>query len=331
MSSAGNLVLRQSIDSIKIPDRHRRDLGDIDALAASIQEFGLFQPIVITTAGELVLGQRVLAAVKQLGWRDVPVWVVPSITDRLSLLRAIEADHRLAKQRDPIELAGLYAETKTLYAEYAQARQEASRFGGPGAGDSPAPLRSNAAAAIAVTGRDSHQAHERALKVLALADDPTVPERLRAEAEHAIAAMRRTGTVTGPYADVVSFQARDRLEEILASGPPEQAAPARRAIRHLETAPTAVARIGRAHATLTALEVEGGWADIDPAFRGQSALRQLRGGLQRAERWWEDIDPARLDAELPDDLAAGLVGYHASLTEFLRTLKLLTTGAGAST
>ncbi|MBN9605027.1 MAG: ParB N-terminal domain-containing protein [Actinomycetales bacterium] len=331
MSSAGNLVPRQSVDSIRIPDRHRRDLGDIDALAASIQEFGLFQPIVITTAGELVLGQRVLAAVKQLGWRDVPVWVVPSITDRLSLLRAIEADHRLAKQRDPVELAGLYAEMKTLYAEYARARQEASRFGRTGAGDSPAPLRSNAAAAIAVTGRDSHQAHERVLKVLAFVEDPTVPERLRAEAEHAIAAMRRTGSVNAPYADVVTAQARDRLEEVLGDAPPERAEAARRAIRQLEAAPTAVARISRAHATLAALEVEGGWADIDPAFRGQSALRRLRGGLQRAERWWEGIDPADLDAELPEELAAGLVGYHASLTEFLRTLELLTAGAGAST
>lgn len=331
MSSTGHLVLKQSADSIRVPDRHRRDLGDIDALAASIQEFGLLQPIVINTAGELVLGERVLAAVTKLGWRDVPVWVVSTVNDRLSLLRAIEADHNLAKQRDPVELAGLYAEMKALYRDFASARQEASRFGGAGAGDSPEPLRSNAAAARAVTGRDSHQAHERVLKVLALVDDPTIPERLRAEAEQALETMRRTGTVTAPYADVVTAQARDRLEQIVADGPAEQAAPARQVIRQLEAAPTAVERIGRAHATLAALDVEGGWTDIDPRFRSQSAVRRLRGGLQRAERWWEGIDPADLDDQLSDEVTADLVAYHASLTSFLSALDLLEAGVGAST
>ena len=41
------------IDQIKIGTRHRKDLGDIDALAANIAELGLLHPIVIRPDGTL--------------------------------------------------------------------------------------------------------------------------------------------------------------------------------------------------------------------------------------------------------------------------------------
>ena len=329
--NSGHLVLRQAVDQIGIPRRFRTDLGDIDALATSIQELGLLEPIVINPAGELVLGERRLAAVKQLGWREVPVWVASGISDRLRLLTAIQHDHRHSKRLDPVEEAKLYAELKSLYAQYAKARQLASRFGAEpgtgGTGESPAPY-ARTLAARAVTGRDSHQAHERVLTVMALAEDDRIPERLRAEAAQALQAMRLSGTVTGPYADVVTAQARDRLER--AATNPMSAARASAALAELEDAPTAVARIGRAHRTLAALDMPGGWADVDPAFRAQSAQRRLRSGLEHAERWWERIDPTQLDG-LPADVAAELVAYHASLTGFLTTLDLFVAGETSHT
>lgn len=331
--SSGHLLLRQAVDQIRIPRRFRTDLGDVDALAASIQDLGLLEPIVINPAGELVLGERRLAAVKQLGWREVPVWVASGISDRLRLLTAIQHDHRHSKRLDPVEEAELYAELKVLYAEYARARQLASRFGADtdhpvGAGDSPAPRYARTLAAQSVTGRDSHQAHERVLAVMALAEDDRIPERLRAEAAEALQAMRLSGTVTGPYADVITAQARDRLK--LAADDPATAGQARAALKELEDAPTAVARIERAHRTLAALDAPGGWADVDPAFRTQSAQRRLRSGLEHAERWWEPIDPSHLE-ELPADLAAELVAYHGSLTGFLTTLDLVALGETSRT
>lgn len=330
--SSGHLLLRQAVDQIRIPRRFRTELGDIDGLAASIDELGLLEPIVINPAGELVLGERRLAAVKQLGWREVPVWVASGISDRLRLLTAIQHDHRHSKPLDPVEEAQLYAELKTLYREYAKARQLASRFGADtspvGAGDSPAPGYARTMAARTVTGRDSHQAHERVLAVMALAEDGRIPERLRTEAAQALQAMRVSGSVTGPYADVITAQARDRIEQ--ASSDPTTAGRARAALQDLEDAPTAVARIGRAHRTLAALDAPGGWADVDPAFRTQSAQRRLRSGLEHAERWWEPIDPVHLE-ELPADLAAELVAYHASLTGFLTTLDLVVAGEASLT
>jgi hypothetical protein len=64
------------IASIKIGKRHRRDLGDVAALAASIEDIGLINPITVDENGLLLAGGRRLAACKQLGWKQIPVCVV---------------------------------------------------------------------------------------------------------------------------------------------------------------------------------------------------------------------------------------------------------------
>jgi ParB family transcriptional regulator, chromosome partitioning protein len=64
------------ISEIWVGERHRRDLGDIDALAASIDEIGLLHPVVVRRDGELVAGERRYEACKRLGWNEVPVTIV---------------------------------------------------------------------------------------------------------------------------------------------------------------------------------------------------------------------------------------------------------------
>jgi ParB-like chromosome segregation protein Spo0J len=61
------------IDEIVVGERHRRDLGDIDALARTTADLGLLQPIVIRPDDRLLAGHRPLAAlrVRQLK-RDAP-------------------------------------------------------------------------------------------------------------------------------------------------------------------------------------------------------------------------------------------------------------------
>lgn len=74
-TTAGGVQLDRTVESILVGRRHRADLGDIDALAASIERHGLLQPLTITVDGALVCGARRLAAIKRLGWRTVNVWV----------------------------------------------------------------------------------------------------------------------------------------------------------------------------------------------------------------------------------------------------------------
>lgn len=64
------------IKRIKIGRRFRHDLGDVEALAESIEAIGLLHPVVITPQGHLIAGRRRLEAAKLLGWKAVPVHVV---------------------------------------------------------------------------------------------------------------------------------------------------------------------------------------------------------------------------------------------------------------
>lgn len=126
--SSGHIELDRAVSSIRIGTRHRTDLGDIDALAASIERYGLLQPPTITPDGVLVCGRRRLAAIVQLGWRTVSVWVRSGISDRLGHLLAEQDDNLLHKPLTPLEAAALYRELRTLMAEDAARRQEATRF-----------------------------------------------------------------------------------------------------------------------------------------------------------------------------------------------------------
>jgi N6-adenosine-specific RNA methylase IME4 len=64
------------LDEIRIGPRHRRDMGDIPTLAASIAELGLLHPIVVTPTGELIAGARRLAAARLLGLTEIAARVI---------------------------------------------------------------------------------------------------------------------------------------------------------------------------------------------------------------------------------------------------------------
>src|SRR5262245_15860701 len=64
---------RLPLDQIRIGERHRRDMGDLAGLAASMGELGLLHPIVIRPDGTLIAGKRRLQAAELLGWTEIPV------------------------------------------------------------------------------------------------------------------------------------------------------------------------------------------------------------------------------------------------------------------
>ena len=66
------------ISLIKVTTRFRRDLGDIASLAADIDAVGLLQPIVVSSANELIAGERRLRAWKLTRFKDrkIPVHIV---------------------------------------------------------------------------------------------------------------------------------------------------------------------------------------------------------------------------------------------------------------
>ena len=64
------------LSDIVVEKRHRKDMGNIASMAASIAEIGLLHPVVVTPKLELIAGARRIAAVRSLGWDAVPVNVV---------------------------------------------------------------------------------------------------------------------------------------------------------------------------------------------------------------------------------------------------------------
>jgi ParB family chromosome partitioning protein len=211
VSTPGHIELERSIDSIRIGSRHRTDLGDIDALAASIEKQGLLQPITVTPDGTLVCGARRLAALRQLGKRKLSVWVRSGISDRLTQLLAEQDDNALHKPLSPTEAATLYREVKMLLTEDAQRRQEASRFGSEqgkprsdGAATVAAPLTSldgyaRAQAALIVTGKRSYTTLERISRLQRIAADESFDETLRHRASAELDGIQGGGSVASAH------------------------------------------------------------------------------------------------------------------------------------
>ena len=66
-----------SADSIRIENRHRRDFGELEVLAASIATLGLLHPPVVTEDGLLICGERRVIAMRDiLRWTSIPVTVL---------------------------------------------------------------------------------------------------------------------------------------------------------------------------------------------------------------------------------------------------------------
>jgi ParB family chromosome partitioning protein len=190
------IQLDRAVDSLIVGTRHRTDLGDLDALAASIARDGLLQPLTITIDGVLVCGARRLAAIKMLGWRTVSVWVRGGLSDRLGKLLAEQDDNMLHKPYNQLEAAGLYREIKEVMAEDAARRKSATQFsaenqpGNDGPGKFPGPSGAlgdaRELAAAMVPGGGSYKTLEKVGFIEEIAANPAQPETLRAEAAAAL-------------------------------------------------------------------------------------------------------------------------------------------------
>lgn len=115
------------ISEIMVGPRVRRDMGDLDALAASIADVGLLQPIVVKPDGTLVAGQRRLEACKRLGWDDVPVHVVRTASDALKALKAERDENTCRKDFTPSEAVAVAAGIEPLERDAARERQAATQ------------------------------------------------------------------------------------------------------------------------------------------------------------------------------------------------------------
>ncbi len=74
------MIERVPIADIRIGERRRQELGDINALAKNIDEHGLLHPIIVANDGELIAGERRLRAYQSLGLSDIEVRRWPDLS-----------------------------------------------------------------------------------------------------------------------------------------------------------------------------------------------------------------------------------------------------------
>ena len=99
------------ISDIKIGERHRKDMGDLAALAESIKTEGLLHPVGVTEDNELVFGLRRLTACRDiLGWYAVDVRVV-NVTD---IVNGEYAENEMRKEFTMTERVAILKTIETL-------------------------------------------------------------------------------------------------------------------------------------------------------------------------------------------------------------------------
>ena len=113
------------IADIRIGERHRKDMGDLEGLARSIDEIGLLHPVVVRPDGMLVAGERRIKACQMLGWQDIPVTVI----DLDAIVRGECDENQKRKDWTPTEAVEIAKALEPMEREAARDRYYATRPG----------------------------------------------------------------------------------------------------------------------------------------------------------------------------------------------------------
>ncbi len=306
----GHIELDRTVDSIIVGNRHRTDLGDLTALAESIARDGLLQPLTVTIDGVLVCGARRLAAIKQLGWRTVGVWVRSGISDRLGHLLAEQDDNMLHKDLTPIEATALYREMKALIAEDAARNEATTRFSAEhqprwnGLAKFASPLDSPVGdsrrqAAAMIPGGASHTTLEKIDYLRRITEDPDSPPVLRAQSREELDRINAGGPVHPAY---------ERIRAVLAeasSQKPDLEEAARQAVARARAAQSKPAP-----ATSTAESTPARWP-----------VRAFVATWTELTDWWTHYDAELLATELTDEQITSFVATAEGTSTFADELR----------
>jgi ParB family chromosome partitioning protein len=113
----------RAVSEIVVGSRHRKDLGDIKSLAASIEEIGLLHPIVVMPDNTLLVGERRLEAFKLLGREEIPVTVAPTPKDVAEALRCEAEENTCRKDFAPSEAVAIGLVIEEEYRKIAKENQ----------------------------------------------------------------------------------------------------------------------------------------------------------------------------------------------------------------
>ena len=212
------------ISEITIGKRHRKDLGDVPALAASIEAIGLLHPVVLRPDKTLIVGGRRIAAYKHLGRDKIPANIARNLTELADLLRAEQDENTCRKDFLPSEAAAMFKDTLPIAEDLAKAEQAAGQKTGASKGGKTAgrgrPIASRetfpkgkqdeSKRAAAIASKPTGKSHKTNTKALAVMEQGT-PE-LAAE-------MDKTGKVDRAYRKLKAEQEDAKVREAAKAAP----------------------------------------------------------------------------------------------------------------
>lgn len=120
-----------SVKDIKVKNRVRKDLGNLEDLKDSLRRYGLLNPITLNSKYELIAGERRLEAAKAIGWTSINANIIDNITKLSQLEMELEENNqrkeftdeellegyrRLARLRNPSPLRRLWDAIKEFFA-----------------------------------------------------------------------------------------------------------------------------------------------------------------------------------------------------------------------
>ena len=208
MRKATQSAVEIPIADIVVGKRHRRELGDIEALAASILELGLLHPVMVTPRLELIAGERRLRACQHLGRDTIPVTVV----DLAEIVRGELAEN---DQRKPFTMSEAVAIKRAIEAvAKAEARQRKVMGGKLKSGATANLAHASGAARDLVAKRTGKGRTSLAKAEAVIAAAEAEPGNVKLA--RLVEAMDKSGRVDGPYRRLTNM----RAAEVIRAEPP---------------------------------------------------------------------------------------------------------------
>jgi 16S rRNA G966 N2-methylase RsmD len=115
-------MMQRLISKITIGERCRKDMGDIAALANSIDSIGLLHPVVVDNADNLIAGERRIRAFEMLGRKKIPVTVI----DLTEIVRGEYHENAIRENFRPTEVFAIYEAAGPIELAAAKARMLAT-------------------------------------------------------------------------------------------------------------------------------------------------------------------------------------------------------------
>lgn len=190
------------IADITIGERHRKEMGDLAGLARSMSEVGLLHPVVVSTGGVLIVGERRVRAAQMLGWDDIPARVL----DLQDMVRGEHDENAIRKDFTPSEKVSITEALEPIERAAARERQLA---GVPSVKFTEGEAKAKVAAAVGW----SRPTYEKAKAVIAAAEEE--PERYGGLVE----TMDRTGKVDRAYKELKRERTREHNRVLVESAP----------------------------------------------------------------------------------------------------------------